>query len=334
MTRIVLLVLGLAAALYALIVLRTAWRIVHPNRDWRPSDWDPPPLDLARVHFKSADGTRLAGWIKPHDDPIATVILVHGLAVNHTVMANRAYRLWKRRFSVMLFDFRACGESEGATSTCGVREVEDLAAAVELCLHQPEFGAAPIVALADSLGGTVALATAAQRPEIQAVFSDAAPVSLKTAIDQGFAAYTGLPALPFRRAVVWVAERMTGERVEDFSVEHAIARIAPRAVCLAHGHEDPLVALADARLMYEHAGEPKELWLEPDIGHVVAAHVDPEVYADRAADFFSRAVAPDRPFARDGEHAENRQTPRMPPAPSGESNGADSTVSAPTASRR
>ena len=127
------------------------------------------------MHFKSADGTRLAGWIKPHDDPIATVILVHGLAVNHTVMANRAYRLWKRRFSVMLFDFRACGESEGATSTCGVREVEDLAAAVELCLHQPEFGAAPIVALADSLGGTVALATAAQRPEIQAVFSDAAP---------------------------------------------------------------------------------------------------------------------------------------------------------------
>ena len=334
MTRVVLLTLGLTAAVYALIVLRTAWLIVHPNRTWRPSDWNPLPLNPARVHFKSADGTRLAGWIKPHENPIATVILVHGLAVNHTVLANRAYRLWQRGFSVMLFDFRACGESEGKTSTCGVREVEDLAAAVDLCLHQPEFKQAPIVTLADSLGGTVALAAAAQRPEIQAVFSDAAPISLKSAIDQGFAAYTGLPALPFRRAVVWVAERITGERVEDFSVEHAITRIAPRAVCLVHGHEDPLVALADAHLMYERAGEPKELWLEPDIGHVVAAHVDPEIYADRAAAFFSRAVAPDRPVARDGEHAETPQSPPMPPEPSGESNGADSKDSAPTASRR
>ena len=334
MTRSVLLVLGVAAALYAFIVLRTAWRIVHPNRDWRPTDWDPPPLDLARVHFKSGDGTRLAGWIRPHDSPIATVILVHGLAVNHTVMANRAYRLWKRRFSVMLFDFRGCGESAGDTSTCGVREVEDLAAAVDLCLHQPEFGAAPIVALADSLGGTVALAAAARHPELRAVFSDAAPISLESAIDQGFAAYTGLPARPFRRAVVWVAERITGERVKDFSVEHAIDRIAPRAVCLAHGLEDPLVAASDAQRMYERAGDPKELWLEPDIGHVVAAHVDPEDYADRAAGFFSRAVAPAHRSSRDKRQVGTNPGPHRPHAPHRETNGADSTVSAQAAPRR
>lgn len=334
MTRIILLGLGLTAAAYALIVLRTAWLIVHPNRTWRPIDWDPPPLNPARVYFKSADGTRLAGWIKPHDNPIATAILVHGLGVNHTVLANRAYRLWQRRFSVMLLDFRACGESEGTTSTCGVREVEDLSAAVDLCLHQPEFGNAPIVALADSLGGTVTLAAAAQRTEIQAVFSDAAPISLKSAIDKGFGAYTGLPALPFRRAVVWVAERITRERVKDFSVEHAIARIAPRAVCLAHGHLDPLVDVADAQRMYERAGEPRELWLEPDVGHVLASQVDPELYADRVADFFKRAVATARPPESDVEHARTGRSPRPPSASSRQTNGADSTVSAASTSRR
>ncbi|MCY3896370.1 MAG: hypothetical protein OXG17_07865, partial [Chloroflexi bacterium] len=109
MTRLILLGLGLTVAAYVLIVVRTAWVIVHPNRRWRPTDWEPQPLNPARVHFRSADGTRLAGWIKPHDNPIATVILVHGLGVNHTVLANRAYRLWQRRFSVMLLDFRACG---------------------------------------------------------------------------------------------------------------------------------------------------------------------------------------------------------------------------------
>ena len=334
MTRVILIGLGVTVAVYALIVLRTAWLIVHPNRQWRPVDWDPPPLNPSRVHFRSADGTRLAGWIKPHDRPIATVILVHGLAVNHTVMANRAYRLWERRFSVMLFDFRACGESDGSTSTCGIREVDDLSAAVDLCLQQPEFGNAPIVALADSLGGTVALAAAAHRPEIRAVFSDAAPMSLRSAIDKGFGAYTGLPALPFRRAVVWAAERLTGERVNDFSVEDAIARISPRAVCLAHGHLDPLVDVVDAHRMYERAGEPKELWLEPDIGHVLASQIDPEVYADRVADFFKRAVAPDRGPSEKGPELDARQTSRQPGTPSPETNGADSTVSASTASRR
>ena len=333
MTRIVLLTLGLTAAAYALIVLRTAWLIVHPNRQWRPTDWDPLPLNPKRVYFKSADGTRLAGWIKPHANPIATVILVHGLAVNHTVLANRAYRLWQRRFSVMLLDFRACGESEGSTSTCGVREVQDLSAAVDLCLQQPEFSNVPIVALADSLGGTVALAAAAQRSEIQAVFSDAAPVSLRSAIDKGFAAYTGLPALPFRRAVVWTAERITGESVDDFSVEDSIAHIAPRAICLAHGHLDPLVDVADARLMYERAGKPKELWLEPDVGHVLASQVDPEDYADRVADFFKRTVSPDRGPSRHKQQRRVSQSSVPPGAQPPQTNGADSTVSAQTASR-
>lgn len=333
MTRIVLLSLGLTAAAYVLIVLRTAWLIVHPNRRWRPLDWEPLPLNPAPVRFKSADGTRLAGWIRPHDDPIATVILVHGLGVNHTVLANRAYRLWQRRFSVMLLDFRACGESDGSTSTCGVREVEDLSAAVDLCLRQPEFGNAPIVAIADSLGGTVALAAAAQRSEIKAVFTDCAPVSLRSAIDKGFGAYTGLPALPFRRAVVWVAERLTGENVDDFSVEDSIARIAPRAVCLAHGHQDPLVDVADAHLMYERAGEPRELWLEPDVGHVLASQVDPEHYADRVADFFKRAVSPDHSPPRQTKERRETQAPDAPGAPSPGTNGADSTVSARTTSR-
>lgn len=333
MTRLILISLGLAAAAYVLIVLRTAWLIVHPNRTWRPIDWEPLPLNPARVHFKSADGTRLAGWIKPHENPIATVILVHGLGVNHTVLANRAYRLWQRRFSVMLLDFRACGESEGSVSTCGVREVEDLSAAVDLCLCQPDFGSAPIVALADSLGGTVALAAAAQRQEIQAVFSDAAPVSLRSAIDKGFSAYTGLPALPFRRAVVWAAERLTRESVDDFSVEDSIARIAPRAVCLAHGHLDPLIDVADAHLMHKRAGEPKELWLEPDIGHVLASQIDPEIYADRVAGFFSRSVALDSPSPPDGTSVQSRQSPGGSPAASTTTNGTDATVAASTASR-
>ena len=335
MTRVILIGLGLAAAAYVLIVLRTAWLIVHPNRRWRPLDWEPRPLNPARVSFRSADRTRLAGWIKPHDNPIATVIFVHGLGVNHTVLANRAYDLWQRRFSGMLFDFRACGESEGSTSTCGVREVADLSAAVDLCLHQPEFGNAPIVALADSLGGTVTLAAAAQRPEIKAVFSDAAPISLRSAIDKGFSAYTGLPAGPFRRAVVWAAERITHERIDGFSVEDSIARIAPRAICLAHGHLDPLVDVADAhRDARTRRRAVRAMARAGAVGHVLASEIDPDDYADRVADFFKRAVlASARAPSRPEDRRTSTQSLDHSGAPGPQTNGADETVSAQTSSK-
>ncbi len=293
MTGVLALALGLAAALYAFVTAHTAWRITHPNRVWRPQDWHPPPLDERRVFFKASDGIRLTGWIRAHDTPHATVVCVHGLGVNRTAIEWRAWRLFQRGFSVMLFDLRGCGASEGRVTTGGALEVYDVCAAVDVCLAQPEFGGAPIVVLADSMGATAAIAAAAQRPEIRALWSDAAFVSLESAIGWGFAAYTGLPPRLFQRAVVALAERFAGAPVSAVDVALAIARIAPRPVMLVHGTDDPLAPCADARRLHAQAGESAELWLEPAAGHVVAGFVDPEVYADRAAAFFTRAAAAD-----------------------------------------
>ena len=279
------------AVLWSLVVLRTAWTVTHPNRQWRPKGWEPSPLKPDKVTFSSADGTQLHGEIKIHPKPRGTVLCVHGLGVNQSALEWRAYRLYKRGFSILLFDLRACGRSAGSVTTGGVREAEDIVAALEMCLQHRDLSSSPIVALADSMGATATLNVAASRQEIKAVFSDAAFASMTTAIRWGFTKHTGLPAWPFQGPVVRIAEKLSGERITDASALENIGDIAPRHIYLAHGLCDSVVPPLDAQLLFDRAGKPKHLWLVPDAGHVVGAYVDPEDYADRVANFFLAATS-------------------------------------------
>ena len=50
--------------------------------------------------FVSGDGVLLHSAFKVHPQPMATVLCVHGLGANQSALEWRAYRLYKRGFSV------------------------------------------------------------------------------------------------------------------------------------------------------------------------------------------------------------------------------------------
>ncbi len=280
----------LALSIVAFIVIKTAWTVTHPNRNWRPIGWEASPLELNETTFVSGDGVLLYGAFKVHPQPVATVLCVHGLGANKSALEWRAHRLYKRGFSVFLFDLRGCGKSSGRVTTGGVREMDDIEAALEACLRHPALSIAPIVALADSMGATATLNVAAARSEIKAIFSDAAFASMTTAIQWGFTKHTGLPAWPFQKPVVLLAEALSRTRIRDASALNTIGSITPGHVYLAHGLRDSIVPPSDARLLFDQANQPKHLWVVPEAGHVVGAYVEPEAYADRVAKFFREAT--------------------------------------------
>ena len=186
---VVLVILG---AVYLAIVLRTAWRLTHPDREFVPEGYADTDLPLERIRLLSRDGHAIASWIARRPEAPGTVVFSHGAWTNHREMESRAAALWERGFNVLLFDYRGCGESAGSVTTLGLREVDDLFGVIDFLAGEAER--APIGVWGNSMGGAVALLAAVKCPHIDAVISDSAFAVLTDNVCHGFRAVTGLPA--------------------------------------------------------------------------------------------------------------------------------------------
>ena len=278
---------GVVLLVYAGIVARASWRLSHPRRDFVPRDYRPADLPLERIWIRSRGGLRLAGWWARHEDAPGTVILSHGVWSNHREMESRAEAMWRRGFSVLLFDYRACGESEGRTTTLGQKEVDDLLGAVDFLIGEDDRGR--IGVWGNSMGGAVAIMAAGRCPDIDAVVSDSAFAVLADNVGHGFSAATGLPAWPFRHAIFELGQALAGADLRSVRPVDSAAALSPRPLLLVQGEDDTLVDPREAQALYDAAGEPKELWSLPDCGHVEAFSQRPEEFTDRVDEFFRQA---------------------------------------------
>ena len=86
-------------------------------------------------------------------------------------------------------------------------------------------------------------------------------------------------------------ERAIDGHVVDIDAKRWIARISPRPVLLMQGGADRVVSAGSGARLFEAAGEPKELWFEPDVGHAEFLKAKPVEFERRLIDFYDRTVA-------------------------------------------
>lgn len=123
--------------------------------------WDERPVEAEDVHFTAADGTRLHGWYAAREDPLAVVLFAHGNAGNITHRADVLQRLHHDlHCTVLLFDYRGYGKSEGVPDEAGV--LQDGLAARDLLAHRAGVDVADLVLMGRSLGTGVAVDLAAR----------------------------------------------------------------------------------------------------------------------------------------------------------------------------
>ena len=83
---------------------------------------------LQDVSITTADHLRLHAWlITPHSENRNLVMLFHGLSDNRLGMIGYAEFLLDHRYSVLMLDARAHGQSDGALATYGLLERDDIA---------------------------------------------------------------------------------------------------------------------------------------------------------------------------------------------------------------
>lgn len=236
--------------------------IFHPQREHvlRP---DQIGLDYRDVEFTAADGVRLHGWFLPaQGERVASLLFLHGNAENISTHIASVAWLPAAGVDVLLFDYRGYGRSAGEPSLDGLHL--DFAAALAALRAQPEVDQDRIVIFGQSLGGALAITALADSPEhdqVQALI-----------VEGAFTSYRGLAREKLGDVwLTWPLQAPLSLTIDDrYRPIDAIAELAPLPVLVIQGEADIVVPAHHGRDLYAAAGDPKMLWLLPEVGHIQA----------------------------------------------------------------
>ena len=257
------------------------------------------------------DGVPIDAIHLPGPEDLA-IVVAHGFTLswqrpNVWRIANR----FNQMAGVVSFDFRGHGRS-GGLSTLGDREVKDLDVAVAWAR---ELGYRRIAAVGFSMGASVVLRHAGLIGGLDAVVSVSGP---------GRWYYRGTERMRRVHLAVehrlgrfvtrrWLKTRISPEGWKLIPVPpaEAAAKIAPVPLLIVHGDKDPYFPPEHARQLYMAAGEPKELWLLPGMGHAEAA-VGQEL-VDRIGSWIDQATA--RPHTPESPGPDQAHPAAVQPGP-------------------
>jgi dienelactone hydrolase len=164
--------------------------------------------------------------------------------------------------------------------------VNDVPLASAYLQNRSEVDAQRIGILGFSIGGQIALRSAAQSDQIKAVVAE----------EPGFARISDVPDMPglmdnFYDVSYWLGEKWlslrTGASIPAGIVDE-LKRMTPRPILFTATGQDYGRALV--RHFYEQAAEPKEWWEVPETDHGNSLRTRPEEYEQTVVGFFDRVL--------------------------------------------
>jgi fermentation-respiration switch protein FrsA (DUF1100 family) len=239
------------------------------------------------VLISSSDAIELVGWFIPSRNG-AVVIAQHGYKDNRGEMLNEAAILNEHGYGVLITSVRAHDTSDGEAISFGVHEMDDLEAWYQYLLTRPDVDPGRIGMLGNSYGGALVIEYAARNPQIRAVVANSPFASLNDTVTTSVTFFANVPAFPFVPLILFWAEQEAGFKAADIDTTAWIAKLSPRAVLLMQGGRDVAISTDSGQLLYDAAGEPKELWFEPELGHTMFDRARPQEYEQRVVAFFDR----------------------------------------------
>jgi fermentation-respiration switch protein FrsA (DUF1100 family) len=258
------LILGIVGLyFYARYVRRSAmfFPMKYPDGAWDTAGL---PIKPEEQWFLTPDGVRLNAWLlraRNADAPL--LIYFHGNAGNIGERAPIASSLAAHGISVLLFDWRGYGKSEG-TPTEDALFVDALAAydyAAKLSRNISVYG--------ESLGGPYAAYVAKERKVHSVVIENSFP----SLMELGNYLYKPIP-------LGWSAPRAltTARWLNE----------ADRPVLIMHGKADEVIAFELGMSLYEQLHVPKELLVSETAAHCEIASAEGARYYDTVTRFVKK----------------------------------------------
>jgi fermentation-respiration switch protein FrsA (DUF1100 family) len=218
------------------------------------ADFETPHLEREDVWFTSPDGVKLHGWYCPAKNPRGYVLFAHGNGGNLSSRWER-YRLLANRLelTVLAFDYRGYGQSEGKPSEAGL--IADARAARAFLATKAHVAESEIILYGQSLGGAVMVELASE-DGAKALILESTFTSLADVANFKF------PLTPPGKILR-----------NEFNSLAKIDRYRGPLLVL-HGDKDKLVPFAQAQRLYAAANEPKTFVIVHEGGHNWSATLD------------------------------------------------------------
>jgi dipeptidyl aminopeptidase/acylaminoacyl peptidase len=279
----------LAAVFLALCVVlyRRLFRPASPGflDDFGFTPWEF-QVNYEDVDLVTADGISFGAWFFRQSGSPQVVVISPGHKSRRESLLGIAVALWRKGFNVLVYSYRGMPGSDRAVVTMGVREVQELEAAIAFA--RKRVRGARIGLLGYSMGAVVSLLGAAGDPSVEALILDSPFSDVRTVIKENIRRYTLLPGAPFVAAVgLWLRLRH-GVRLGDSSPISVLGGLEARPVFFIHGGADALTSVHHSRQLHDAYKGPREIWVVQGAPHTGAYFADRQLYLERVAGFFAR----------------------------------------------
>ncbi len=210
----------------ALISDRLLFQPMEPGYEHLPNE----------VRIPTTDGETLnAVWL-PNPEARYTLLFNHGNGEDLSCVYPFLMEYYADRFSVLAYDYRGYGTSDGKPSYRKCKD--DAEAAYRWLTREQQVEAASIIVVGRSLGGALAIQTAARHP--------VAGLICECSFASAFRVRTHVQLLPW----------------DKFNNEKLIRTVNCPSLII-HGMEDRIIPFQHGRKLYEAAPEPKQhFWIE------------------------------------------------------------------------
>ena len=263
------------------------YKMVKPPRfvgDWTPKDLG---YDYEEITIETRDGLKLSGWWIPNGE--GTVIPLHGYTRSRwdeVYMKQTIEFLLKEGYSVLVFDFRAHGRSDGKYTTVGEKELIDVLSAVDWLKKNHPEKAGKIGLVGFSMGAVVTIMALAEDDRITCGVADSPPIYLDKTGARGLKYFANLPEWLY--TFVKPFTKLFSGAKELNMLEYADKVRKP--LLLIAGEKDPLVKPNEVREFYERNKQINpnvELWIT-DAPHVRTLKFRPEEWKEKVREFLEK----------------------------------------------
>ncbi len=261
-----------------------------------PSPITEDPATVSRnytnVSFVTSDHFNLKGWLFKNENSKKIVIFVQGVNNNRADTPygtlQIASQLYQKGFSVLLFDIRATGESDGKIISFGLESTKDVQAAVDFAVSQG-YEKKDIGILSNSLGAIAVIMDLENLQDMGAIVLDSSAARVKPIVEGILSREQHIPTFLFP-GIFTSARLLYGVNLDVINPIEKISLAQDKELLFLHGEKDVVIPVENSRELVKKLNNGSKLIVFANAEHTQSFKSNPDLYMEEVLGYFSRKL--------------------------------------------